>query len=115
MKLIIAGGRNYAFTNFDFARLDVILNRDGVDEVVSGACPTGADAHGEYWATTMEIPIRRFPADWKKHGKAAGPIRNAEMAAYADALAVFPGGRGTDSMVREATARGLKIFDYRTP
>lgn len=31
------------------------------------------------------LPTRIFLADWRRYRKAAGPIRNAEMVAYADA------------------------------
>jgi YspA, cpYpsA-related SLOG family len=109
MKLIIAGGRGYQFTAHDVEMLDAILD---VTEVVSGGAQ-GADAEGEEWAAERGIPVRTFRADWNKHGRAAGPIRNREMAEYADALALFPGGRGTDSMFREGTKAGLKIFDWR--
>jgi hypothetical protein len=34
------------------------------------------------------------------------------MAAYADALALFPGGKGSASMVREAIRAGMQIFDF---
>jgi hypothetical protein len=58
-----------------------------------------------------------LPADWRRHGRAAGPIRNRELlelaisraealssaAAPASVLVVaFPGGAGTASLVREA-------------
>jgi hypothetical protein len=46
-------------------------------------------------------------------GKKAGFVRNAEMAEYADMLMAFPGGRGTDNMVKQAKRFGLKIFDHR--
>ena len=44
-----------------------------------------------------------FPADWDKHGRAAGPIRNKQMADYADVLiAVWDGkSRGTKNMIDE--------------
>ena len=44
--------------------------------------------------------------------KAAGPIRNKEMAEYADAVALFPGGTGTESMFKEAKAADIKIYNY---
>jgi len=47
--------------------------------------------------------------------QAAGPIRNGTMAHYADAVALFPGGRGTEDMARQSEQKGLEIFDYRQP
>jgi predicted Rossmann-fold nucleotide-binding protein len=113
MKLIIAGGRDYAMTFQDHAALSAINANLGVTEVVSGAA-SGADKGGEQWATAVGIPVKQFPADWNAHGRAAGPIRNGQMAEYADALAVFPGGRGTENMIKQAKAKGLLIFDFTT-
>lgn len=108
-KLIVAGGREYKFTEADIQRLNQLLP---VDEVVSG-CAHGADTEGELWAESHNIPVTRFPALWEKYGKAAGYIRNKIMAKYANAVALFPGGRGTQSMFVEATKAGIKIYDYR--
>lgn len=109
MKLIIAGGRDYRFTAADNRRLDEI---QGVTEVVSG-CQTGADFWGEVWAKDRGIPIQPFPANWNAYGLDAGPIRNEAMAAYADAVVLFPGGRGTNNMLKKAKRAGLKIYDWR--
>ena len=55
------------------------------------------------------------PADWDKHGKAAGPIRNAEMAEVADALIAFWDGqsRETKSMIDLARKKGLQVAIVR--
>jgi hypothetical protein len=110
MKLIIAGGRYYAFTEADREFLDSML--DEVTEVVSGGA-TGADKCGELWANLNGIPIKLFAADWNLLGRKAGPIRNQQMAEYADAVVLFPGGKGTESMYNNAKKYGLKIFDRR--
>lgn len=112
MKLIIAGGRDYQFNRRDIALLNDIHKKYTITEVVSGAAP-GADMHGEMWAATNGIPVKQFPADWDKHGRAAGPIRNRQMADYAEALAIFPGGRGTRSMreIAEQHPGITMIFD----
>ena len=110
MKLIIAGGRDYTRRKSDVAFLDGI--KEQVTEVVSG-CYTGADAFGEKWAWRNGIPVKQFPADWDRYGKPAGPIRNQQMAKYADAVVLLPGGEGTASMYREAVIQGLRIFDRR--
>lgn len=107
LKMIIAGGRAYRFTDHDRAWLDSLP----IGEVVSGGA-TGADAGGEDWARSKGIPITRFDADWDTHGRAAGPIRNRKMAQYADAVALFPGGRGTISMRSEALAADIRIFEF---
>lgn len=112
MKLIIAGGRDYQLTQRDYLRLNEIHVKTRISTVVSGGAP-GADANGEEWASHYYIPVRRFRADWKKHGRAAGPMRNREMAEYADAVALFPGGCGTESMYQEAKKAGIEIFDFR--
>lgn len=112
MKLIIAGGRDYQFTEADYDRLDALHERTPVSEVVSGKAP-GADTCGEEWARRHGLPVAEFPADWEAHGRAAGPMRNHQMAVYADAVALFPGGRGTRSMHRLATKEGILIFDFR--
>lgn len=52
-------------------------------------------------------------ANWIKYGKRAGHIRNMEMADYADAVMLYPGGVGTDDMYSVAKSKGLRIFDYR--
>lgn len=107
-RLIIAGGRDYKFASRDFARLDKLMP---VGEVVSGGAH-GVDQCGEAWARSRGISVERFLPDWRVHGKAAGPIRNREMAEYATAAVLFPGGRGTESMRREAVRAKLEIFDY---
>jgi predicted Rossmann-fold nucleotide-binding protein len=34
------------------------------------------------------------------------------MAEYADAVALFPGGRGTASMRKEAEKAGIEVYDF---
>lgn len=81
----------------------------GIDEVLTGGA-SGADSFGESIARSLGIPSRRFLPDWKKYGRAAGPIRNAEMARNADAVILLPGGKGTASMRAEARRSGLRIL-----
>lgn len=109
MKLIIAGGRTQRLSLNDLEELSRI---NGVSEVVSGHAH-GVDRDGEKWAQVNSIPIILFPADWDRYGKSAGAIRNGEMAKDADAVALFPGGRGTENMFATAKREGLIIFDYR--
>jgi len=110
VKYILAGGRNYALSNEDTDRLGGIKGE--MTEVVTGGAK-GADSDGEVWAELERIPVRRFPADWTKYGRAAGIVRNREMVEYADAAVVFPGGRGTESLYELARKANLVIYDWR--
>jgi hypothetical protein len=110
VKVIIAGSRHFAQERV-FNGLDVWtgLLDEPVSEVVSGNSG-GVDLGGEAWAKARNIPIRRFPADWRGLGRKAGPLRNEEMAKYADALlAIYDGeSRGTADMIRRAKQHGLE-------
>lgn len=110
MKLIIAGTRN--FTNYQKLRkaCDHFLQDQNNIEIVSGAC-RGADKLGEQYAKERNIKITRFPANWNKYGKAAGPKRNQQMASYADALIVFWDGKskGTLNMIEFANKNKLSV------
>ncbi len=109
MKLIIAGGRDYRLTPNDIKKLNQLKN---ITEVVSGGAQ-GADAEGEQWATEQDIPVKVFKADWKQYGRGAGPRRNQAMADYADAVALFAGGKGTENMFKQAQKASLIIYDWR--
>lgn len=112
MRTIIAGTRSLN----DLAFVVAAIQASGfvITEVVSGGA-RGIDLKGEEWATLHKVPLKRFPANWNEHGKAAGPIRNREMCAYAEALiAIWDGiSRGTEDCIAEARRRGLKVFVYR--
>ena len=107
IKVIIAGGRAYKLAEADFSLLDGLP----IEEVVSGGAK-GVDSGGESWAESRGIPVKRFLADWKRYGRGAGPKRNLAMAKYADAVALFPGGKGTASMRKLAEKEGILIYDF---
>lgn len=107
MRVIIAGGRDFA--DYEAVKEAVVASGFEVTEVVSGDY-RGADGLGRRWARENKVRVRPFPAAWAKYGKSAGPKRNEQMAAYADALIAMPGGRGTADMVARAKAHGLQIF-----
>lgn len=76
-RVLITGSRDW--TDADVI-LDALLpyNMPGT-VLVSGACPTGADAIAEHIWTQFGLPVERHPAEWEKYGKSAGFRRNAEM------------------------------------
>ena len=85
-----------------------------ITSVVSGTA-RGPDTHGILYAQWKRIPWMEFPADWDKHGKRAGILRNEEMAKHSEALiAVWDGvSRGTEHMIRCAKEHNLEIHVYK--
>lgn len=109
MKCVIAGGRDYIATNDDENMIIRIINHYDITEIISGHAK-GADAFGEYIAKKYKLKLTLFEADWNKYGTKAGPLRNREMACYTDYVMLFPGGKGTDSMRKEARIHNKRII-----
>lgn len=112
MKTIIAGSR----TIEEYAVVEAAVAASGfaITEVISG-CAHGVDRLGERWAVEHGIPIRHFPADWKRYKRSAGPIRNNEMVGHAEALIAIWDGRsdGTRHIINAARREGRKVFVYQ--
>lgn len=110
MRTIIAGGRDYWLTPEDMRFLDVMHMMHPITEVLCGM-QSGADAGGFFWSCwRLGKEPRRFPADWRGLGRMAGPLRNQRMVDLADALIVFPGGRGSDDVTRRARMKGILVI-----
>ena len=114
VKLIVAGGRDFD----DLKMMSEALYRFPdilITEFVNGMCETGADLMAREHARKRGRKVHEFPADWDRHKKAAGPIRNEEMAKFADVLIAFWDGRspGTRSMINLALKYGLEVHVYR--
>lgn len=56
------------------------------DVLVSGGCAQGADCFAEDIAKWMGLTIVIHYPNWKKHGRAAGFVRNGAIAQDADVL-----------------------------
>ena len=117
-RAIIDGGGGYNDCANRKTKCDNILAEKATTHqiiIVSGTA-RGADSLGEKYAQEHSYTIEQYPADWNTHGKAAGPIRNAQMANSADALIAFWDGKshGTQSMINIAKAKGLlvRVINY---
>lgn len=108
MRVVIAGTRYVDSINKvpfdDYALIVDTIKASGynITEVVSGTA-IGVDRLGERWAVANNIPVKEMPADWYQYGKRAGPIRNRNMAEYADAAIIIWDGvsNGTKNMINE--------------
>lgn len=106
-SVIVAGSRDVAEAFGDRAADLVAVAIEStpfeVAEIVSGGAD-GVDKIAEAYAAEHDIPVERFEADWDALGDMAGPKRNSEMAAYADAAVVIrvDGSPGSSDMIRKA-------------
>lgn len=120
MKVAFTGGRDFGCDGRDGPQRslveEIVLAIDTKCEVLVGDCPTGVDDVVWGYADRMGNDTRVFRADWDKHGKAAGPIRNRAMLdSGVDLLIAFPGGRGTQDCVRAAKERGIPVLRVEIP
>jgi len=117
MRLIIAGSRNVDdYEALRFAMVDSGMWKQHKQsiEVVCGMA-RGADALGLLFAERNNLAVHKFPADWDKHGKKAGYLRNAEMAKFANACLILWDGqsKGSAHMKDLAIKKGLPTFVYK--
>lgn len=105
-RIVVAGSRNY--TNYAQAKeyIDECIRdirREYTLIFVSGGCQ-GADMLGERYANEHGYKIERYPAEWEKYGKSAGPRRNRRMAEVSDYVICFWDGvsKGTKNMIQYA-------------
>ena len=117
-RVIIAGSRS--FNDYELLReqcLSILQEKMRTHRVVivSGHA-RGADSLGERFAKEFRLPFELHPAKWRLLGKAAGMVRNAEMAKCSDALIAFWDGesRGTRHMINFARKRGLEVSVINT-
>ena len=112
MKVVIAGSRD--ITDYDVLLKAIKECPFQITEVISGRA-RGVDTLGEQFAEDYGLKLHPFPADWKRLGNAAGPIRNAQMADFADAvLCVWDGkSSGTKDMMNQAKKRGLPLYVFK--
>lgn len=103
IRLLICGSRN--FNNYELLRekinliiSKIILKKNIV--IVSGGA-NGADSLGEKYAKENGFELKIYPADWEKNGKAAGHIRNKQMANFVTHCIAFWDGEspGTKNML----------------
>lgn len=87
--------------------------------LVVGDCPTGADRIArDIWTLWPGGQVEVHRADWRCHGRAAGPIRNQEMVdAGADVCLAFirAGSKGATDCLSRAERAGIPTRVWRIP
>lgn len=117
MKLIVAGGRDFTDSSVMISELTKLVQNGNIPDCPELVCgmARGADMLAySLWANNR-MPIHNFPADWNKHGKSAGYIRNAAMGEFADAAVCFWDGnsRGTKHMIYIMERQNKPVYVVR--
>lgn len=114
MKVLVCGGRHYDDEEFVFSFLDQLDKKTPITAVVHGDA-SGADTLAKRWARSSGIISIAYPADWKRYGRPAGPIRNQQMLdeESPDLVVAFPGGEGTAGMVRISREAGVTVIEAK--
>jgi hypothetical protein len=116
-RIIVCGGVHFNDYEDFKNKMDPLVASYEKVTLISGHAK-GADTLAEKYAAEKGIPIKVFPAEWTKYGKAAGPIRNRAMLDYAKeqtpVVAAFWNGesRGTGNMIKQAKKAGVECHIF---
>lgn len=129
-RVVVYGGRDVTDRNFVYRWLVLLFEPSYGEsedaqpwwmprpdlELILGGAP-GADSLVEDWAHVHWVKYRVFKADWDKHGRAAGPIRNQQMIDEGQPHMgmAFPGGRGTADMTARLRRASLPVLEIPYP
>jgi hypothetical protein len=114
MKVLVCGSRTFcgspAWSDASpvLQRLNA-LPRDA--EIIHGDAE-GPDRIAHRWAYGLGYVLHVYPADWKRHGRRAGIVRNLRMLdQQPDLVLAFWDRRsnGTGHTIREAQKRGIPV------
>lgn len=117
MRVVVTGGRDFDDRAMLWAGLDRLYELSPVTELIEGGA-RGADRFAAEWAAWInqaagQVMVKHttVEAEWAKHGKAAGYLRNVRMADMRpDLVFATPGGKGTTMMISVAHDRGIRVI-----
>lgn len=79
MRVLVTGDRNWKNMNI----IERELRKLPADTLIIHGAAKGADTLGKFVAERIGLKVindgKGFPADWKRYGRGAGPIRNQQM------------------------------------
>lgn len=104
-RAAVVGSRGF----LDYELLCRTLDGMAVSCVVTGDA-RGADTLARRYAHDRQLPLTVFRPEWKKYGRAAGIMRNADIVASADVVVAFWDGKspGTLNTIERAEKANLE-------
>ena len=117
MRVVVTGGRDFDDRAMLWAGLDRLYELMPITELIEGGA-RGADRYAAEWAAWINqsagqevVKHITIEAEWTKHGKSAGYLRNVKMADMRpDLVFATPGGKGTTMMISVAHDRGIRVI-----
>lgn len=111
--VLVCGDRKWKCYYVIEAYLKHLIFVDRYRELIHG-CAKGADTLAGWAGHELGMEVIEVPAEWDKHGKAAGPIRNRKMLDMKPDLVVafhndLEKSKGTKDCVTEARRRGIPV------
>lgn len=108
MRVLVCGDRHWTDRDSIRARLSRLPTGT---IIIEGEAP-GADTLAREVAEELGLEVRRFPAQWDRYGRAAGPVRNRRMLEEQPDLVIafhhdLSKSRGTANMVQLAARAGV--------
>lgn len=115
-KVLVCGPRTWRNPLALRIVVRLIVLEFGSDVVLIHGAARGADTMAGEAGEREGIEVWDFPANWKKYGYAAGPIRNADMLALSPRLVVALGwGKGTFNTITQARDLGIPVMRRYVP
>ncbi len=115
MKLAVVGSRSFNDYDCLSKELDYIRKKQNITLIVSGGA-NGADRLAEQYAREHNIEILILKAEWDKHGKRAGYIRNVEIWNNSDFGIAFWDGKSKGTQhsfeIAKNQKKYCKIYNY---
>ena len=124
MRVVVYGGRDFYDESWLKQELcDLVWQRGNfasvpkqISVLIHGGA-RGVDQMAGWFGIGCGLEVIEFKAQWDKHGKAAGPIRNQQMIdeGKPELGVAFPGGKGTADMTRRLKAAGIRVIQLEKP
>ncbi len=113
-RVIVAGGRDFCDYALMSATLEEYFKDKSEAKIISGMAD-GADTLAIRYADEHKMTKILFPANWKRHPRRAGFLRNEDMLTIATHLVAFWNGKshGTQHMIEIAKAKGIPVAVIR--
>jgi hypothetical protein len=116
-RVLVTGSRTWTDTG---TIRDALAQQwgDGTAVLVSGACPRGADRLAEACWTRWGGHVERHPADWDRHGRAAGYRRNTAMVTAGASVClafIHAGSPGASHTAALTEAAGIPTHRHTEP